>query len=86
MYYSELKRQAKAQKKADEKAQKAAAAPQTQQPVAKKAEAAATADGEHDDQEIDPNVSLIYRNYCAVIPYGIIIRNITRCDCIMFNR
>jgi hypothetical protein len=51
--YSELKRQMKAQKKADEKSQKA-----TPVPSAKKEETTAAAGGgENDDQELDPNVS-----------------------------
>ncbi len=49
-HFSEQKRLLKAQKKAEEKAQKAP----TVQPTAKKEEAAAG--GENDDQDIDPNV------------------------------
>jgi len=83
IYYSDLKRQAKAQKKAEEKAQKATAAPQ--QPSAKKAEATAAAvDGENDEQDIDPNVSLLLRSDW-IYSYDVIIRNITRCDCIIFK-
>jgi len=55
--FSELKRQLKAQKKADDKAQKATTVQPTQ-PSAKKEGAAA--DGENDDQEIDPNVNRFF--------------------------
>ena len=55
VYLSELKRQLKAQKKAEEKAQKAVTSQQT--PTKKDENAIG---GENDEQDIDPNVRLIF--------------------------
>jgi hypothetical protein len=73
----------KAQKKAGEKAEKTTTV-QHQQPSATKVEAA-TAGGENDDQEIDPNVSLFIlcnRKKFLLSLYET-IRSTTRCVYIM---
>ena len=54
----------KAQKKADEKAQKVTTVPQTQSSATK--EAASTGAGENDEQDIDPNVREIVDFDCQV--------------------